>query len=116
MGMTIIMIIFYVVLLGSAFVVGRWLENHEKFITCIFIGLCTFLMSVIGRPANLLILAGTLNGLIIPLILIICLIASEKKEIMGNDYHHPQWMTVTGIISVFLTGGLVIRYILNVFL
>lgn len=93
-----------------------WLENHEKFITCIFIGLCTFLMSVIGRPANLLILAGTLNGLIIPLILIICLIASEKKEIMGDDYHHPQWMTVTGIIAVFLTGGLVIRYILNVFL
>jgi hypothetical protein len=30
MGMTIIMIIFYVVLLGSAFIVGRWLENHEK--------------------------------------------------------------------------------------
>ena len=30
MEMTIIMIIFYVVLLGSAFVVGRWLENHEK--------------------------------------------------------------------------------------
>lgn len=30
MGMTIIMIVFYIVLLGSAFVVGRWLENHEK--------------------------------------------------------------------------------------
>jgi hypothetical protein len=30
MGMTIIMIVFYVVLLGSAFLVGRWLENNEK--------------------------------------------------------------------------------------
>lgn len=93
-----------------------WLETHEKLITCIFIVLCTFLMAVIGRPANLLILAGTLNGLIIPLILIICLAAAGKKEIMGNDYHHPRWMTVTGIISIVLTGGLVIRYILNMFL
>jgi hypothetical protein len=30
MGMTIIMIVFYIVLLGSAFLVGRWLENNEK--------------------------------------------------------------------------------------
>lgn len=30
MGMTIIMIAFYIVLLSSSFLVGRWLENHEK--------------------------------------------------------------------------------------
>jgi hypothetical protein len=30
MEMTIIMIVFYIVLLGSAFLVGRWLENNEK--------------------------------------------------------------------------------------
>lgn len=30
MYMTVIMIAFYVVLLGAAFVVGRWLENNEK--------------------------------------------------------------------------------------
>lgn len=30
MYMTIIMIAFYVILLTSAFLVGRWLENHEK--------------------------------------------------------------------------------------
>ena len=30
MTMTIIMIAFYIVLLGSALFVGRWLENHEK--------------------------------------------------------------------------------------
>lgn len=30
MTMTIIMIAFYVVLLSSAFLVGRWLENNEK--------------------------------------------------------------------------------------
>lgn len=30
MGMTIVMIAFYIVLLGSALTVGRWLEKHEK--------------------------------------------------------------------------------------
>ncbi len=30
MGMTIIMIVFYVVLLSVAFMVGRWLERHER--------------------------------------------------------------------------------------
>jgi hypothetical protein len=30
MMMTVIMITFYIVLLGSAFLVGRWLENNEK--------------------------------------------------------------------------------------
>jgi hypothetical protein len=30
MFMTIVALVFYVVLLGSAFMVGRWLEKHEK--------------------------------------------------------------------------------------
>lgn len=90
-----------------------WLKAHTKLITCIFIGLCTFLMAVIGRPAKLLILAGTLNGLIIPLILIICLVASRKKEIMGTDYHHPRWMTITGILAIIVTSMLVLCYILE---
>ncbi len=30
MYMTIVMIAFYVVLLTSAFLVGRWLERHER--------------------------------------------------------------------------------------
>lgn len=30
MMMTVVMIVFYVVLLSSAFLVGRWLENNER--------------------------------------------------------------------------------------
>jgi hypothetical protein len=30
MFMNIVALVFYTVLLGSAFVVGRWLERHEK--------------------------------------------------------------------------------------
>ncbi len=30
MFMNIVALVFYTLLLGSAFVVGQWLENHEK--------------------------------------------------------------------------------------
>lgn len=88
-----------------------WLSAHTRLLTCCFIGLCTFLMAVIGQPANLLILAGTLNGLIIPLILAICLFASRKKEIMGKGYHHPKWMTVSAVFAFFISGALMVWYI-----
>ena len=90
-----------------------WLEKHTRLITGLFIGLCTFLMFVIGRPANLLILAGTLNGLIIPLILVICLVGATRSDIMGKSYKHPRWMTICGIITVIITGGLVLWYLLG---
>lgn len=90
-----------------------WLEKHTRLITGLFIGLCTFLMFVIGRPANLLILAGTLNGLIIPLILVICLVGATRSDIMGKNYKHPRWMTICGIITVIITGGLVLWYFLG---
>ena len=90
-----------------------WLEKHTCLITGLFIGLCTFLMFVIGRPANLLILAGTLNGLIIPLILVICLVGATRSDIMGKSYKHPRWMTICGIITVIITGGLVLWYFLG---
>lgn len=88
-----------------------WISSHEKVITCSFIGICTLFMCLIGRPAYLLILAGTLNSLIIPLVLMICLIASRRSAIMGKDYKHPLWMTVCGGIAVCVTGGLVLRLV-----
>lgn len=89
-----------------------WISSHEKIVTCSFIGICTLIMCLIGRPAYLLILAGTLNSLIIPLVLIICLIASRRSDIMGNEYRYPLWMTVCGGIAVCVTGGLVLRLVI----
>ena len=44
-----------------------------------------------------LILAGALNGLILPLVLGALLLASRKKTIVG-DYQHPRFLSVTGWI------------------
>ena len=59
-----------------------------------------------GQPAVLLVLAGALNGLILPITLGVCLIASQKKSVMGEDYHHPVLLLVLGIVVVVVSGYL----------
>ena len=51
-------------------------------------------------------LAGAVNGLILPITLAICLIAAHKKSIMGENYHHPVVLTILGVIVVVLTAYL----------
>lgn len=59
-------------------------------------------MLLLGKPATLLIIAGALNALVLPLALVISLVAAYRKDIVGEDYHHPIWLTVTGIVSAIL--------------
>ena len=63
-------------------------------------------MLILGSPATLLVVAGALNGLILPITLGICLIASQKKTIMGPNYHHPVWLLILGVIVVVLSAYL----------
>jgi Mn2+/Fe2+ NRAMP family transporter len=51
----------------------------------------------------LLIFAGAVNGLILPLALAVILIAAVKKKIVG-DYRHPLWMQIAGWLVVALMG------------
>ena len=50
---------------------------------------------------HLLIMAGAVNGLILPIALSVILIAAYKKKIVGN-YRHPVWMYVAGWLVVLL--------------
>ena len=61
------------------------------------------IIATIGRPANLLVLAGSLNGLILPITIGTILLASRRKDIVG-DYKHPTWMIVFGIVIVVVAG------------
>lgn len=89
------------------------IEKYEKPIIIAFIVLSTAVMSILGNPAKLLVLAGSLNGLILPVTLGICLVASQKKSIMGKDYRHPAWLLVLGIIVVGITAYLGISSLAN---
>jgi Mn2+/Fe2+ NRAMP family transporter len=53
-----------------------------------FIVFSTIVFLTIGRPVAVLVWAGTLNGFILPIGLALVLIASRKKNIVG-DYRHP---------------------------
>ena len=87
-------------------------ENENKVIIG-FIAVSTLVMFIMGSPATLLVIAGALNGLILPITLGICLIASKKKSIMGENYHHPTWLLILGIIVVILYAYLGITTFVN---
>lgn len=80
-----------------------FIDKYEKYFIIGFIAISTLIMAFIGKPATLLILAGSLNGLILPITLGIMLIASKRKDIVG-DYKHPTWLLIFGIIVVLISA------------
>ena len=85
---------------------SKTIANNEKWFIVGFIDLSTVVMALIGQPATLLVLAGALNGLILPITLGVCLIASQKKSIMGENYKHPIVLLILGIIVVVISAYL----------
>jgi len=75
-------------------------KHTSKFIIG-FIVLSTLIFLTVGKPVKLLVLAGSLNGLILPVALGIILIASTKEKIIG-DYKHSKWLMYLGYIIVIL--------------
>jgi Mn2+/Fe2+ NRAMP family transporter len=74
-------------------------EKHEKLFIIGFIIFSTLIMLVLGGAAKLVVLAGALNGLILPISMGIILCGSFKKSIM-RDYKHPIVLTILGFIVV----------------
>lgn len=85
---------------------SKTIANNEKWFIVGFVALSTVVMALIGQPATLLVLAGALNGLILPITLGVCLIASQKKSIMGENYKHPIVLLILGIIVVVISAYL----------
>jgi Mn2+/Fe2+ NRAMP family transporter len=49
----------------------------------------------LGRPVRLLILAGALNGLVLPATLLVVLVAARRLDLLGG-YRHPRWLAAAG--------------------
>lgn len=58
--------------------------HNEQKVIITFIAISTCTMMFLGKPVNILVIVGTLNGLILPLMLLIILIASFIPSIMGD--------------------------------
>ncbi len=80
------------------------IEKNENWWIIGFIAVSTAIMAILGGAAKLLVLAGALNGLILPISLGVCLVASKNKRIMGENYKHPTWLFVLGIIVVLVSA------------
>lgn len=94
--------------IGSAYTSATFLKTLHKslltknnLIVIIFIVVSTLIFLFIGKPISLLIIAGAINGWILPIILGAILIASQKSIV--GDYKHPTWMLIFGIVAVIVT-------------
>ncbi|MEC1686868.1 NRAMP family divalent metal transporter [Bacillus mojavensis] len=77
------------------------IEKNSRGIIIGFIVVSTLAFVTIGQPAKILVLVGSLNGLILPIALGTLLIAAYKKNIVG-DYKHPLWLTGSGALVVIV--------------
>lgn len=74
---------------------------HLNKIIIVFIVVSTIVFVSVGRPVDILILVGALNGLILPLTLGPILVAAYNKKIVG-DYKHPIWQAIFGVLVVII--------------
>lgn len=94
------------------------IAKYERQCVIGFIAFSTLMMVIVGNAAQLLIVAGAFNGLILPVTLGVMLIASRSKRIVGENYNHPMWMIVPGIVVVAIalySGVQSVPNILNLF-
>ncbi|MBK7561272.1 MAG: divalent metal cation transporter [Chitinophagaceae bacterium] len=78
------------------------LEKKQRVLISGFIIFSTLIFVLLKQtPGTILIMAGILNGLILPVALAIMLIAVTKKRLFPS-YRHPLWMQITGWLVVAL--------------
>lgn len=83
---------------------SRPIDRRHDWVVAGFILLSTAIFLIVGRPVRLLILAGAVNGLILPIALAIMLLAVSRPKIVGT-YRHPLWMTIAGgVVVVVMTA------------
>lgn len=83
-----------------------FIERNQRYFTSGFILISTIIFMKIGQPVTLLIIAGAVNGFILPIALTIVLIAANKKRLAQNAYQHPVWMKMLGWVVVVMMAAM----------
>ncbi|SMC69829.1 NRAMP family divalent metal transporter [Pedobacter nyackensis] len=91
------------------------IAKNENRVIIIFIMVSTLIFAFVGKPVSLLIMAGVVNGFILPVTLATILFASYKTRIVG-DYKHPIWLTIFGVLIVFIMTYMSINVMMGYFL
>ena len=78
-------------------------DKYNSYFIMLFIIFSTLVFTIVGRPVTVLVLVGSLNGLILPITLGVMLLAARNKKIVG-DYQHPMWLMIFGILAVAVSA------------
>ncbi|RPA60584.1 divalent metal cation transporter [Aerococcus agrisoli] len=91
-----------------------WVNKNERWSIIILVLIAELIFLLVGQPAQVLVIVGALNGMILPLTLGSMLIASRRINIVG-DYKHSKLLTISGWIVVVLTAFMAVRTFITLF-
>lgn len=100
---------------GSAYTSITFLKSmhplivkKEPLVLTLFVLISLVVFMVIGQPVKILVTVGALNGLILPIALLLIIAASYQKSIVG-EYQHPLWLKLFGWMVMMATLFLSVR-------
>jgi Mn2+/Fe2+ NRAMP family transporter len=104
---------------GSAYTSVSFLRSfhpgvikNERLIITLFIVFSAIIFALVGRPVQVLVVVGTLNGFILPIALAMMLLAIRKSSLM-KDYKHPVWLQIAGWAVVVVMSYLAVITIIS---
>ena len=92
--------------------VHPFIAKNDKWFIVGFIAFSTLVMAILGGAKRMVILAGALNGLILPISLCCMLLGCHKRSIVG-EYKHPVWLQILGWCVVGVAGYLAVTALPN---
>lgn len=89
------------------------INKYQRYIIIAFILLSTLVFLWFGNPTRLLVRAGTINGLILPVALFTILLAASRPGII-KGYRFPRWLYYAGwmVVAIMTIMGLRALYLL----
>lgn len=88
------------------------IAKNENWIIIAFILISTLIFVFVGKPVHLLIIAGAVNGVILPISLTVMLIAAYKPAIVGV-YKQPVLLTLVGATIVVLMAYMSLQVLMD---
>lgn len=85
-------------------------DKNQRTIIILFIVLSFCIFAMFGKPVQLLVKAGIINGMILPMALIIMLFAAYKQK---SAYKHPIWLSIAGLLAAAVLGWMAVKNILG---
>jgi Mn2+/Fe2+ NRAMP family transporter len=93
-----------------SFLESAWAPLARRRVVAVggFVAVSLALFLLLGQPVRLLILAGALNGLILPATLLATLVAARRADLLAG-YRHPAWLAGAGWAALAVAAAAAVR-------